>query len=77
MVSSEQTLNSERTIRLIAWKQPTFHGSRTGFTAKSQSGTSRYSGNAKCWLFSQGTKFKIMKECTDGFRGTKLFKILC
>ena len=69
MVSSEDTLNSERMIRLIAWKQPTFHGSSTGFTAKHQSGTS--SGNAKCWLFSQATKFKITKECTDGFRGPK------
>ena len=27
--------------------------------------------------FLRQTKFKIMKECTDGFRGTKLFKILC
>ena len=70
MVSSEETLDSERMIRLIAWKQPTFHGSSTGFTAKCQSGTSRYSGNAKCWLFSQATKFKITKECTDGFKGT-------
>ena len=77
MVSSEDTLNSERMIRLIAWKQPNFHGSSTGFTAKCQSGTSSYSGNAKCWPFSEATKFQIMKECTDGFRGTKLFKILC
>ena len=71
MVSSEETLNSERMIRLIARKQTNFHGSSTCFTAKCQSGTSHYSGNAKCWLFSQATKFKIRKECTDGFRGTK------
>ena len=48
MVSSEDTLNSERMIRLIAWKQPTFHGSSTGFTVAMQ--------NVGCFLRQLNSK---------------------